>query len=276
MLLTESTYPFNKVLNDEEIFKMLKKAGFDGVDYCFSIGNDFIQIENIDKVKELLDKYNLVCNQAHAPFVLSIDDELSLDNQNFLDVVTSLKYAKILGAKAIVVHAIKVPSGVDFLETNLNYYKTLLPYAKKYDIKIAVENLLNSKFWKPEALCNFVELLNSEYFTTCIDVGHSEITGVCAENYISGMKKGFIEYVHIQDTDCQLDRHWIPYQGNHNWDNILKALANYGFNGDMNLEIIHSFDNLPIKLYPAMLEYIAKVGKFMIEEFEKHKRERIL
>lgn len=271
MILTASTYPFNTRLDDESIFKMFKEAGFDGVDYCFSIGHGFIQIENIDKVKELLDKYGLVCNQAHAPFVLSIDDELTLENKNFLDVVTSLKYAKILGAKAIVVHAIKVPSGVDFLETNLNYYKTLLPYAQKYDIKIAVENLLNSKFWKPEALCNFVELLNSPYFTTCVDVGHSEIVGMPAENYISGMKKGFIEYVHIHDTDCQLDRHWIPYQGKHNWDNILNALANYGFNGDMNLEIIHSFDNLPIKLYPAMLEYIVKVGRFMIEEFENFK-----
>ncbi len=273
MLLTASTYPFNTILDDEKIFKMFKEVGFDGVDYCFSIGHGFIKIENINKVKELLDKYGLVCNQAHAPFVLTYDEDLSLNGKNFADVVKSMEYAKILGAKAIVIHALKVPNGEDFLKINLNYYKTLLPYAQKFDIKIAVENLVNSKFWLPEKLTNFIELLNSPYFCACVDVGHSEITGVPSEKYISGMKKGLMEYVHLHDTDGQLDRHWIPFQGIHNWQKTIESLVNYGFNGDMNLEIIHSFDNLPLELYPALLEYVAKVGRYMIKEFENIKKD---
>ena len=40
----------------------------------------------------------------------------------------------------------------------------------------------------------------------------------------------------------------------------------------MNLEVIHSFDNLPKELYPEMLNYTAKVGKYLIKRFNEIKR----
>ena len=104
-----------------------------------------------------------------------------------------------------------------------------------------------------------------------MDVGHCAIVGVSPEKFIDGMEKDKIFCVHLHDTDGQIDRHWIPFQGNHNWDNVLIALAEYGFVGDMNLEVIHSFDNLPKELYPEMLNYTAKVGKYLIKRFNEIK-----
>ena len=46
-----------------------------------------------------------------------------------------------------------------------------------------------------------------------------------------------------------------------------------GFDGDINLEVIHSFDNLPDALYQPMLNYTATVGKYLRERFNFYKGE---
>lgn len=279
MNITIENFPFRDKFGDKKAFEMIKNAGFDGVDFSFNAKGDgtSIDLENhLEKAvetKRLLEKYGLKCNQAHAPFAFKYGDKLDESNKNFLDIVRSFEYASIIGAKIVVVHAVKLPSDVDFFVYNYNYYKALEPYAKKYGVKIAVENLLNSKFWLPAKLCGFINALDSDVFCACVDVGHSEIVGVASENFISGMERGKILCVHLHDTDGQLDRHWIPFQGNHNWMNTMKALAEYGFCGDVNLEVIHSFDNLPSELYPATLTYTATVGKYLKTLLEKYKGE---
>lgn len=103
--------------------------------YCFNaLGNgEAIDLENhIEKAnasKALLDKYGLVCNQARAPFVFKYGEEMSENSKNYADVVKSLEYGSILGAKCIVVHAVKVPAGEDFTNYNYKYYKSFETYA---------------------------------------------------------------------------------------------------------------------------------------------------
>ena len=276
MILSMENFPFRAKFGEEEAFRLFKEAGFEGVDYSFN-NEDGSAIElddHIQKAKEtkrLLDKYDLICNQAHAPFEFKYGDEFTPSNKNFYNLIRTFEYGAIIGTKAVVVHAIKVPNDVDFLEYNYNYYKALEPYAKKAGVKIAVENLLNSIFWLPAKLSGFIKLLVSDVFCACIDVGHSAIVGVAPENYISGMNSDMIQCVHLHDTDNQIDRHWIPYQGNHNWDNIIRALSEYGFSGDINLEVIHSFDNVPDELLPDILNYVGKVGKYLVKKFKEYK-----
>lgn len=279
MILSMEHFLFRNKFGEEQTFKMFKEAGFDGIDFSFNmLGNGTsIELDNhVERAKEskrLLDKYELICNQAHAPFGFKFGEEMAESNNNFIHIIKSFEYACIIGAKCVVVHAIKVPTGEDFISYNYQYYKSLEPYAKKFGIKIAVENLLNSKFWLPAKLSGFIKMLDSEVFCACVDVGHASIVGIEPENFISGMEKNMIACIHMHDTDGQIDRHWIPYQGNHNWEKIIKALVDYGFDGDMNLEVIHSFDNLPVSLYQPMLNYIAVVGRELIEKFNKFKRE---
>lgn len=270
---------FQAKFGEEEAFKLFKQAGFEGIDYSFnvSVNGTAIDLENhIEKAKNsklLLRKYNLVCNQAHAPFAFKFGEELSNANKNYADIVKSLEYASIIGAKHIVVHTVKVPAGEDFISYNYKYYKSLEPYAKTFGIKIAVENLLNSKFWFPAKLSGFIKMLESDVFCACVDVGHAAIVGVEPENFIARMEKDMIACVHLHDTDGQVDRHWIPFQGAHNWENIIKALVEYGFEGDICLEAIHPFNVLPTELYPSLLNYTAKVGKYLLDLFNQYRAE---
>ncbi len=280
MLLSMEHFLFRSKFSEEETFSLFQKVGFEGVDFSFNaLGNGTAMdledhIEKAKETKRLLEKYHLVCNQAHAPFAFKFGEEMSVNNKNYSDIVKSMEYASILGAKYIVVHAVKMPLGEDFIQYNYEYYKSLEPYAKKFGIKIAVENLLNSKFWLPASLSGFIKMLESDAFCACVDVGHAAIVGIEPERFIAGMEKDMIACIHMHDTDGHLDRHWTPFQGEHNWDNIVRSLVEYGFEGDMNLEVIRSFDNLPTELYPAMLDYIAKVGKYLMKIFNQYQGEK--
>ena len=277
MKLSVVTATYRERFGEEVALRMISEAGFDAVDFSlcdtsdrtYMLGDDYI--ERAEITKERLQMFGLACNQAHAPFKLLYNEAFDTSVKNYRDVVRSIEYASILGAKGIVVHAIKVPDDADFVEYNLAYYKSLEPYAKKYGIKIAVENLLNSIFWTPYKLCHFIKMLNSDVFCACVDVGHSAIIGMPPEDFIAGMDKSVMKYVHLHDTDFKLDRHWIPYEGLHNWDNITKALAEYNFDGDIELEVIHCFDHVDDELMFPMLVYIEKVGRLLIKKFNEHR-----
>lgn len=269
MIISIEHFPLVQKFGEETALKMIKEAGFDGVDYSFNAdgkGNAIDLSNHIVKAKEvkaLLNKYSLTCYQAHAPFVFSIEDEFSETNKNFLDLVKSLEFASIIGCKIMVVHTIKLPPESDFYECNYNYYKALEPYAKKFGVKIAVENLVNSIFWRPNRLSHFIRQLDSDVFCACIDVGHSMLMGMPPEEFILGMDKGLIGCVHLHDTDAKVDRHWAPYHGEQNWENIMKALAEYGYKGDINLEVIRPLITMPNELCLSFLKYVCAIGKHL-------------
>ena len=274
MNLTIEHFPFRLKFGEEKALEMIKNAGFDGIDYSFNHNGQGVAIDLNDHVKKatylntFIKNIGLSCTQAHAPFEVKYGDEFTVDNAAFSNMIRVFEFAAIIGVKVIVIHSIRVPENGDFFNCNFDYYKALEPYAKKFGIKIAVENLVNSIFWHPVKLSQFIRQLNSDVFCACIDVGHSMITGMQPENFISGMDKNLIKCIHLHDTDGKGDKHWIPFQGIQNWEKTIESLVEYGYDGDMGLEVIHSFDNLPTQLYQSLLRHTADVGKYLVNRFE--------
>ena len=276
MKISIESFPFRLKFGEEKALEMIKKAGFDGIDYSFNaLGNGTAidlnnHIAKAKAVKKLLDTLELSCLQAHAPFNLKYGAEFSLNDKDYSDIVRSLEFASEIGVKQVVVHSIKMPENMDFFDYNFEFYKSLEPYAKNCGVQIAVENLVNSIFWRPNRLSQFIRLLDSPVFCACVDMGHAELMGIPPEEFVLGMDKEIVKCIHIQDTDGKVDRHWIPYQGVQNWENIIKALAEYGYDGEMNMEVIHSFDKLPEELYFPLLCYTAQVGKALVGKLENY------
>ena len=278
MKITIEHFPMRARFGEEGAFKMIKEAGFDGVDYSFNnLGNGQSidlsdHITKAKKVKSLLYDLGLECYQAHAPFGLKYGVGFDMDDEQFASIVKSFEFAAVIGAKEVVVHCVTMPENTDFYQCNYDFYKALEPYAKACGVHIAVENLVNSIFWKPNVLSQFIRFLSSPVFSACVDLGHAMITGTQPEDYIAGMDKGVVKCIHVQDTDGKLDKHWIPYQGVQNWDSIMRSLADYGFEGYLDMEIIHSYDLVPNELFLPILKYTAQVGKHLSEIFENYKK----
>ncbi len=249
MKLSVETYAIREKFGDFKCIEMIKKAGFDAVDYSYfdlaGENEELVLGENYrayaEKLRDFLSEKGLFCNQSHAPFDLIENDAFDLSNEKFVRLIRSIEGASILGAENIVVHAVSTD-----IETNVRFYKALEPYCKKHNIKVAVENLFKvsdgcflSKLGTPEELNAVIDLLDSPWFTICIDIGHAQLTYGSPEKFIDSVDTTKIKALHISDNNLKGDDHLLPYVGRLNWDNIALHIKNANYTGDLTFEIGH-------------------------------------
>lgn len=286
MKLGTESFMIQKKFGEFEAFKLIKEAGFDCVDLTYCLDEDTTPLLNGDyieyayKMRDYLKEIDLECYQSHAPFRLGFNEEFSLDNLHYSEIVKSMESAGIVGSKYIVVHPlVSSPEQKHMqLTRNIEFYTSLIPYCEKYNIKIAIENIFSwdhkrkcfkGEFGTPEELTNIIKSLNSPCFVACVDVGHAAIVGHEPEDFVAKMGKGIVKTVHIQDGDYQDDRHILPTSGYYNWDNVINALKEIEFDGVFNMEIFKFFQNVPNELIPSTLKYAVTVGKYLTSKFNK-------
>ena len=117
-------------------------------------------------------------------------------------------------------------------------------------------------------ISRFIEKLDSPWFTACIDVGHASLVGWEPEDFIRGMKKGVTQALHIQDNDYLGDRHMLPFTANLKWHNIMSALKDIEYDGELNFEIQKFASRFPNELIPDVMKFEEKVGRYLISVFE--------
>ena len=276
MKVSVEAYTVVSKLGDIEAFKAIKKAGFDAVDYSYywENENDRVLGDNYKEyalsLRSVLDDIGLECNQAHAPFSVGYGDKFDISEPKYLRLVRAMESAAILGAKNIVVHAITVPENVNFEEYNIGYYKSLIPYCKKFGICVAVENLfgydakrrrVTGILGSPKELNEIVEKLNSKYMVICVDVGHAALTGFEPQDFIRQIKPEKLKALHIQDSDYISDLHTLPYLGLLNWQAITESLRCAGYSGELTMEIFNFLGKFPNELIGDALRLAAAVGK---------------
>ena len=269
--------PVIDAYGEEEALRMVKEAGFDGVDYPCHIQApygvlDDDYMERAAQTRALLDKYGLICNQAHAPFGKSVyGDAMDPSCQEYGQIVRAMEYAAAIGVKHIVIHAIKPPAEVDMVAYNVKYYRSLQPYAEKFGIQIAVENLMTI-LSNPIAHRAVLDQLDPQWFVALLDVGHSNYAKVEPERFIYGMDPSRLRGLHIHDNDGSWDDHLFPYLGKIGWDNVIKALAEVGYPGDLTLETGGGFlKQFPTELYPAAMAFSAQVCRHLAAKMESFK-----
>lgn len=284
MKLSMELYDLSERFGDLRAMELAKEAGFDAIDYSYYYKKEEQEVLGegyLDYAKKLrahLDAIGLECNQAHAPFSLTYEMEGEEAEQKICLMERSIQAAAILGAKAIVVHAVRVPRGVDMEEYNVNLFKRLLPLCEQCGIKMAVENLFNhdrkrngiiSRLGKPQELNYVLDRLDSPWAVACIDVGHAALTGNEPQEFIEDIKPQYIQALHIHDNDYLDDHHQIPYTGKFDWPAIMTALKKSGYQGDLTLEILSYTLKFPDALMPQLIGFAAKVGRQLIHLFEK-------
>ncbi len=292
MLLSFPTEPLYKYYDDKKIIKLYRDAGFDAYDssLCLSMkkeGHPFAGDNAIEYAKELrkyADEIGIVCNQAHAPFASSCGDP-EKDEEIFKSIVKSMEIASILGAKIIVVHPkqhLEYADNAELLfEMNMEFYKRLIPYCEKLNIKIATENMWQgntasnaitdstcSRAWE---FNKYIDTLNSEWITGCLDIGHVSLITKNITDFIRNMGSDRIKALHIHDTDFLHDSHTMPFIGRINYSEVAKTLGEIGYDGDFTFEAGNFFNKFPEVLIPSAAKLMHDVGRYLISEIEKAK-----
>lgn len=281
MLLSANMIRAYSTFGMKETFDVFANVGFEGMDfnndvaeYC-SDAHDEQFYRNL--AKHAASKGIAIC-QAHAPFPSSFVDE-GESAKRFEEIVRGMRNAAYLGAPMIVVHPC---THLDYATEgnpeilfayNLDFYRRLIPYAREFGIKIAIENIGRASVTStPERLNKLYDTLNDPVFTVCFDVGHCLLQNVDPKEAIQKIGHRLVKgCTHVHDNLGDSDAHTLPYYGKVNWEEVMQALAEIGYMGDLNYEASNFLKDLPKDLYIDGLTYMAKVGHYLISRFEYYR-----
>ncbi len=291
MILSQTTTCAVK-FGDEKAIELIAKAGFDAVDFSMNDlqnDNSVLLSANFKSYVEMLcdvaKRNNVYFNQGHAlSYVYHEDKEIArrlLIERN----IRALEIAGLMGIKTLVIHPVESGDYIGreqyVFEENVKYFKALLPYAHKYGVKLACENMWCSdkkKGVRTGSVCSnpyehayYVDAVADEMLVACLDVGHSSIAGRQAQDCIRVLGKR-LGALHIHDNDYLDDMHTLPGLSEMNWDEITKALVQVDYQGDFTLETDHFFDSLcTVEETECGLRLAVLIGRKLINKIEQYK-----
>lgn len=295
MKLSICTWHLEKRFGTEKAFRMIKKAGFDALDYniddwcgnleqlqaCTSFGMSEDEVRaHYTGIYEIARREGLEIGQTHAIFgVPAFRDYYDLF---FAQTVNAIIATNAMHCRHTVIHPVAIPGRIgdelkdECHELNLKFFRVLLPYLQKYDVKIAVEPMWDrvdgiirpTICSRPEEILEFIDEMGSEHFCACPDLGHFALTGEQTGDTPAGALRKLgkaVEIIHAHEVENNEDRHTKPYTyGTMDWSDIMAALREIGYQGNLNFEVGGNyFGKYPDSLVPEALRHLAEIGKDM-------------
>jgi sugar phosphate isomerase/epimerase len=191
----------------------------------------------------------------------------------------ALTASKILESPYMVIHAAMPNSWkgeTDWdaaRQVNYGIFAELLDEAKKQGVKLALENMPLARIptGMPDQLCEYVDMMNSDYMVACLDTGHANITGIPSGEFVRKLGSR-LKTLHIHDNlglnpynEGWSDMHTAPYLGNIDWVDFSHALREIGYDGTLSYETDTFLARQSKESFPVALRYL----RDLIEIIEK-------
>ena len=287
MLFAQNTSFLTARFGVEKTVNMLADAGFSAVDITMSTECDPPYCDNwrelAERLKAIGRERDIVYVQAHAP--------VGRGEQYIEKVIPRLpdafEFAGILGIPNIVVHPIMTGyyyyDKEKMFDENVEFYKSIAPIAKKWGVKIALENMwqrhrITNRIGDcigadPDELIRLYETLNdSDAFTVCLDMGHVALCGREPEDAIRAIGGERLGCIHAQDVDYIDDLHVIPGLGKINWDKVCLALGEIDYKGCFTLEAGKTYKNFEDAQIPAVLKFMSNTAKYLADKVDFYRK----
>lgn len=279
MKISTSTFGVIKTYGLEEGLEMLKKAGFEAIDYSITQNAlnwdaEFLQDVRSAPFKEyfanigrLVRDGGMEMYQCHAPYAPTTVSDLDFYARLQKKIIRSVYASAYMGCPNIVAHPVL---HADFsngqnreraIQTTVDYFAAVAPALRETGVTMSVENLffttsgdmprLPNACSAAEDLRDAVDTLNSKYgdhFAVCLDTGHARLIN----NDPAQMLKVFgsrLRTLHIQDNHGMKDEHLIPSKGIIDWKGFGLALGEIDYKGTFNFEVTTHFTDLPRDIY---------------------------
>lgn len=292
MILSTQTEVGSERFGDAKNIRMICEAGFDAIDYSmFCLRDDDTVLNTSDyrsyvlELKKIAEGYGKFFNQAHAPFPsYRVGDDTY--NKVILErIKRAIEIAGILGVKNIVVHPTYfVNDSQRNLELNAEFYNAFIPLCKEYNIKVACENMFGRDGRRDCIIPNIcslgdefrkmMEMLDPEYFTACVDIGHAGLVGTTASDMLRTLGHDYVGCLHVHDNNYKNDLHCPPFFYDLDWEDITQALADIDYKGDLTFEADRFIDNFPEDVMPAAYRLLHDIGRHLIGRIEAKKKQK--
>lgn len=256
---------------DMRALEIAKGIGADAVDFSLDLPvNDYRREGEIyskseaeivayyKAIGERARELGLIVAQTHGK-LNGLHDDKEFDDALMKNMRIDILATAAIGAPVCVVHTTSSifhgPDADPEMMQRLNYemFTGLLPYAKEKGVKVATETFGDaacSRFCCIDYFGGFDAFLegynrvkSSEHgdaFTVCIDTGHCNKAMRFGQPTPAEFIRRFggdISVLHLHDNDTLTDQHKPPLTGCINWNEVLDALDEVGYEGIYNLEI---------------------------------------
>lgn len=279
-------------LGERGAIELLAKAGFDAVDYGFSpwlergemVWNTDGYAAYAKEVRQIAEDNGVYFNQAHGPFVFDTSLFPDYTRQVLPLFRRCFEACALLGVPHMVVDPIHhLPykgNEAKMWDINMEFYHLLLPFARDFGVKIALENmyqydprrgvLTRDVFAVPERYAAFYDELNDPSFICLVDTGHCGIVGEDAERMLRVMGSR-VKALHVNDNLFRTDDHVVPGHGHLDWNGVTRALADIGYTGDITFEVLNIYRSYDDAFLPVSAKYLHDVGRYLIGKIEGYR-----
>lgn len=227
-------------------------------------------------IKEKAKECGIEFSQGHSHFYNFCDP--SVPNREELD-----EYIRrgIIGASVLEIPWLVIHAGTDFQsptpvkssrDKTIEYLKPRIELAAKHNVGIAIENLWELNISPKrrytstaEELVELVDILSKDFDNVgiCWDVEHSSIMkqDLYSQLQLVGNR---LKATHISDYLSVQEDHILPFSGNTDWAEVMRALKSVSYKGDFTYEIHRYTMRVPDELVLSALKHSVKVGNYLI------------
>ncbi len=234
-------------------FALAKQYGFEGVELVLgefgpvqytSTKADMIALRN--KAKEYgLSLYSLVCDQCWQDSLTSTDP--ARRERAHERIKKQIELASYLGCSTVLVLP-GIVEGFDPTDEVVPYetvynraleeVKALIPYAKQYNIVMALENVWNKFLLSPMEMRDFIDRIDSPWVGSYFDVGNVLINGY-PEHWIDILSNR-IAKIHFKDfrKEANGGGQFVDLlEGDVNYPAVMQCLKKLGYDGWVTAEV---------------------------------------
>ncbi len=267
--------------------ELLFEGGFSAIDVSMykPVGEPFSEgyKELAKELCEFSRSTGLTYIQAHAPYCRI--ENYKRDVEPHME--RAFSFASMIGVRDIVVHPMYDPDVYfgreeEHMRMNVDYYRSLIPMAKHYGLRIAAENMwiyypgtkkvLPSFLASPYEMCELYHRIDdSDSFTMCLDIGHSAISGYDPAEAIRKIGSHRLGCIHAHDVDGVADCHNLPGTMRVDWDSVCRALGESGYAGSFNLEADNFYKGFESEYYSKVTRFMADTAKYYADKIDSYR-----
>jgi hexulose-6-phosphate isomerase len=273
MLKSISAWAFDSKRPLNEVFKMAKDNGFEGVEVAIAEDGELTPESTLDDCERIaesaqhngLQLASLASGLGWKYHLTSADES---NRQKAIEVTSkSLQIAKWLGVDAIL----SVPGGVGSsfnsafghtpynvaYDNALKSLKELAPVAEETGVAIGVENVWNMFLLSPIEMREFIDKVGSKDVGVYFDVGNNIYSGFAQDwIHILGSRIKRIHFKDYKHGHAGLEGFVDLLAGDVDWPETMKALREVGYNGPVTSEFFECEGDLS-KISAAMDKILA-------------------